>query len=174
MAAKTKRKTATSIRKAHDQRERAGRAAVGGRGVECGVAGTRAVTGRSGLGKGQLACCRVIVKNLGVASPLDGGLKLAALFVLAEMLVDKIVEKFVGKGAVGFGFQRLLHLAEQRDVGKHRFAKDGLAVLNVGLCKFLAFGSDDRRAFFEAQEAEKNGGVDGRKKGVDFEAQLIG
>src|SRR5580693_1715370 len=98
MAAKTKTKTAMSIRNAQVHREPAGRAAVGGRGVWCCVVARGAVagTGRSSLGERQLAGGGVIVENLRVASPLDSGFELALRFVLAEMLVDQIMEKFVG------------------------------------------------------------------------------
>src|SRR5579864_1162390 len=41
--------------------------------------------GGSGLGERELAGGGVVIENFGVAAPLDGGLKLAAGFVLAEM-----------------------------------------------------------------------------------------
>src|SRR6202040_1261015 len=99
MAARTKRKTAMSIRNAQAHREPAGRAAVGGSGVLCCVVASGAVagTGRSGLGEGQLAGGGVVIEKFRVAPPLDGGLELALRFVFAEMFVDKVVEKFGGQ-----------------------------------------------------------------------------
>src|SRR4029077_15430928 len=160
-------------RNAHDHREPAGRTAVGGSGVAGCAAGGSAGTRRSGLGEGQFAGSGVVIKNLGVASPLDGGLELAARLSLAEMLVDEVAEKFVGKRAVRLRFQRLLHLAQQRDISQGGLAEDGFASLNVRASKFLALVSDDGVAFLEAQYSEQNGGVFGGKKRVDFEAQLI-
>src|SRR5271154_1046310 len=104
MAAKIKRKMVMSMRKEKLQREPAGRRSVGGIGVvDGGAAGVRD-KGKSNLGEGQLARGRIIVKELGVAAPLDGGFQLTAGFVFAEMLVQQVAEKFVGKRAIGFGF----------------------------------------------------------------------
>src|SRR5579864_7085147 len=101
-----------SIRNDHAQREPAGRAAAGGSGVEVfGVTrGAAAGTGSSRLGRlserrlgeSQLAGGGVVIENFGVASPLNRGFELAPRLVVAEMFVDQIVEKFVGKRAIGF------------------------------------------------------------------------
>ena len=95
-------------------------------------------------------------------------------FVFAEMFVDQIMEKFVGQRAIGFCLERLLHLAEQRNVGERRLAKHRFARLDVGFRESLAFGRDDGVAFFKAHEAEEHGGIDGRKQSVDFQAQFVG
>src|ERR1700730_10142912 len=176
MAAKTKRKTAISIRKAQAHREPAGRAAVGGSGVLCCVVASGAVGGtrRSGLGERQLAGGGVIIEKLGVAPPLDGGLQLALRLVFAEVLVDEIVEKFGGQRAIGFCFERLLHLAEYRDVGERRFAEHRFARLDVSLCEGVALRRDDGVSFFEADEAEQDRGVHRRKQRVNFETQFVG
>src|SRR5580698_11358707 len=146
-------KTAMSIRKDHAQREPAGRSAVGGSGVVVfGVtSGAAAGTGASRLGRfserrlgeRQFAGGGVVIENFGVASPLNRGFELAARFVFAEMLVDQIVKKFIGQCAIGFCFQRLFHLAKDRNVGKRRFAKDRFARLDVGLAEVIAAGGDD-------------------------------
>ena len=70
------------------------------------------VTVRSSLGEGQLPGGGVVIENFRVTSPLDGGLQLAARFVFAEMLVEKVAEEFVGESAVGFCLERILHLAK--------------------------------------------------------------
>src|SRR5271156_3454019 len=111
MAAKTKRNTAMSMRNAQAQREPAGRTAVGGIGVVCCVAIRVSGTAESGLGECQLARGGIVVKDLRVAAPLNRSFELAAGFVLAVMLVEEIAEKFIRERAIGFGFQRLLHLA---------------------------------------------------------------
>src|SRR6266481_1569305 len=151
MAAKTKRKTAISMRNAQAQREPAGRTPAGGSGAACGTEEMGSGTGGSRLGEGQLAGDGIVVENFGVAAPLDGGFELAAGFVLAEMRLEEVAEKFVLDGAIGFCFEGLLHLAEQRDVGEGGFAKDGFAGLDVGLGKCPAFGSDDGVAFLDAK-----------------------
>src|SRR6266478_1837560 len=174
MAAKTKRKTAISMRNAQAQREPAGRTPAGGSGAACGTEEMGSGTGGSRLGEGQLASDGIVVENFGVAAPLDGGFELAAGFVLAEMRLEEVAEKFVLDGAIGFCFEGLLHLAEQRDVGEGGFAKDGFAGLDVGLGKCPAFGSDDGVAFLDAKHAEKNSRIHGGKKRVDFEAEIRG
>src|SRR6266487_1542019 len=127
IAAKTKRKTAISIRNAQLQREPAGRFKVGGIGVVGALERMRSGTGASGLGERQLAGGGVVIKNFRVAAPLDGGFKLAAGFFLAKMFVEQILEEFIVERAVGFGLERLFHLAKQRNVGKSGFSKNGFA-----------------------------------------------
>jgi hypothetical protein len=162
------------MRNPQAQREPAGRFKVGGRGVACETEEVSAGTGGSGLGQRELAGGGVVIENFGIAPPLNGGFKLAARFVLAEMFVEQVAEKFIAERAIGLGFERLLHLTEQRYVGEGGFAEDGFARLNVRLRERLAFGCDDGVAFFDAQQAEENGGVHGGQERVDFQAQFIG
>src|SRR5271154_275069 len=103
MAAKIKRKMVMSIRNEKLQREPAGRRCVGGIGVVDGGAAAVKDKGESNLSEGQLAGGGIIVKELGVAAPLDSGFELTAGFVFAEMLVQQVAEEFVGKRAIGFG-----------------------------------------------------------------------
>ncbi len=126
------------------------------------------------LSEGQLAGGRVVVENLRVAPPLNRRFQLTPRFVVAEVFVQKIAKKFVRQRAVGFRLQRLLHLPQQRHVRQRRVAKNLLARLNIAAREFLAFRSDDRVAFFNPQQAEKHGGVHGRKQRVDFQAQVVG
>src|SRR6266850_1666090 len=100
-----------SMRKAQLQREPAGRFAGGGRGVVWEAEEVSDGTRGSHLGESQLAGCGVVIENFGVAPPLNGGFKLAAGLVLAEMFVEEVAEEFIAEGAIGFGFQSLFHLA---------------------------------------------------------------
>src|SRR6266478_141650 len=111
-------------------------------------------TGASGLGESQLAGGGVVIENFGVAAPLDGGFELAAGFFLTKMLVEQVAEKFFGQSAVGFGLERLLHLAEQRNIGECGLSKDCFTRLNVRLCERLALRRDDGVAFFDAKHSE--------------------
>src|SRR5580693_9033027 len=129
---------------------------AGGTGLALCAAIVVVVTVRSSLGERQLARSGVVIENLRIAPPLDGGLQLAARFIFAEMFVKEVAEKFVGERAVGFCLERTLHLREQRNIGKRRFAKDGFARLNVCLRVGLTLRSDDGLAFLEAQHAEEN------------------
>src|SRR5271168_938962 len=174
MAAKTKRKTAMSMRKAQAQREPAGRTAVGGIGVVCCVAMRVSGTGESGLGERQLARCGIVVKYLRVAAPLNRSLELAAGFLFAVMLIEEVAEKFIREGAIGFCLQSLLHLAKEGNVGDGGFAKNGFARLDVRGRKGMPLGRDDGVAFFDAEKTEEDGRVDGGQQRVHFEAQLIG
>src|SRR5271169_3469027 len=174
IAATTKRKTEISIRKDQDHREPAGRRMAGGTGLALWEAIVGVVTGRSSLGKGQLARGGVVIENLRVAPPLNGGFQLAARFVLAEVFVEEVAKEFVGERAVRFRFQGILHLAKERNMCESGFAKDRFARLDVRLSVGLSFGSNDGFALFEAEHAEEHGGVHSGEKRVDFEAQLIG
>src|SRR5260370_11906484 len=90
------------------------------------------------------------------------------------MLVKQVTEKFFGQSAVGFSFERLLHLAEQRNIGESGFAKDCFTRLNVRLSKRLALRSDDGVAFFDAKHSEENSSIDSRKECINLETQFIG
>src|ERR1700722_13976206 len=101
-----------SIRNDQVHREPAGRVAVGGSGVRsCVVAsGAVAVTGRLGLGRRQFAGGGVVVEHLAGTAPLNGGFELTLRFVLAEVLVDEVMEKFGGHRAISFCLEGLFHL----------------------------------------------------------------
>src|SRR5260370_15549715 len=101
------------MRNAQLQREPAGRFTVGGSGVASAFERRRSGTGASSLGERQLARGSVIIKNFGVAAPLDGGFELPAGIVLTKMLVKQVPEKLLGQGAVGVVFHGLLPLAKQ-------------------------------------------------------------
>src|SRR5580704_9790625 len=116
MAARTKRKTAISIRKDQDQREPAGRRIAGGTGLALSEAIVGVVTGRSSLGERQLPGGRIVVEDFRVTSPLNGGFQLSARFLLAEVFVEEVTEELVGEGAVRFRFKGVIHLAKQRDI----------------------------------------------------------
>src|SRR5579859_704993 len=173
MAASTKRKTQISIKKDQDQREPAGRLRAGGIGAEVCAASVVGGTGRSGLGESQFARGGVVIENFRIAPPLDGGFQLAARFVLAEMLVEQVAEEFLRERAVRLRLKGIVHLGQQWNVRQRRFAKNRFAGLDVRLGEGVSFRSDDRVAFFEAQQAEQHGRVHCRKKRVHFEAQFI-
>jgi hypothetical protein len=140
MAAKAATNTAMSIKKAQAQREPAGRSSGGGIGAGFVETAAGVGTGESALRKSQFAAGGVVIEEFGVAAPLDGRFELATRFVLAEMFIEQILKKFGWEGATIFGFECLLHLTKERDVGKSSLAKDSLAFLNVGFGKGQAFG----------------------------------
>src|SRR5260370_26280826 len=142
------------MRNAQLQREPAGRFTVGGRGVASALERRRSGTGASSLGERQLARGSVIIKNFGVAAPLDGGFELPAGFVLTKMLVKQVAEKLLVQGAIGFGFQGLLHLAKQGPVGECGFAKDCFARLNVSLRNPLALPPNRPIPFLDPDKAQ--------------------
>src|SRR6266566_2696511 len=152
MVANTNRKTATSISRAQAERAPAGRGAAGGCGVGLTAGSAGAGTVGSRLGEGQFAGLRIIIKNLGIASPLDGGFELPAGFLLAEVLVEQIAEKVLAERAVGFGLEGLFHLPEQRHIGEGGLAEDGFAGLNVGLGEGIAFRRDNGIALLHAKQ----------------------
>src|SRR5690242_12949594 len=173
MAANTKRKTQISIKKDQDQREPAGRLMAGGIGAELCAASVVEGTGRSGLGESQLTRGGVVIENLRVAPPLDGGFQLAARFVLAEMLVEQVAEEFLRERAVRLRLEGIVHLGQQWNVRQRCFAKNRFAGLDVRLGEGVPFRSDDRVAFFETQQAEQHGGVHGGEKRIHFEAKFV-
>src|SRR6202166_4887084 len=108
--------TAISIRKDHGRRGLTGRAGTRGKEPECWETAVVEVTRRLDLGQRELAGRGIVIKNLGVTAPLNGGLQLAARFSRTEMFIDEVMEEFIRKGAIGFGLEGLLHLAQQGNV----------------------------------------------------------
>src|SRR5208337_1142639 len=104
--ANTETKTAMSIRNVHARREPAGRAAAGGSGVWCFGRGAGEGTGSSDLGERQFAAGCVVIEKLGIASPLDRCFQLPPRFILAEVFIKQVLEKFRRQRAVRFGLQR--------------------------------------------------------------------
>src|SRR5258708_37895426 len=104
------------MRNAQLQREPAGRFTVGGSGVASAFERRRSGTGASSLGERQLARGSVIIKNFGVAAPLDGGFELPAGFVPPKRLVKPDAGKRLLPERIRFGCQGLLPTAQLRNV----------------------------------------------------------
>src|SRR3974377_453073 len=128
--------------------------------------GTGGGTGKSSFCQRELPAGGVEIKDFRVTTPLDGGLELTAGFVLAEVFVQQVLEELGGKSAVRLGFEGLFHLAQKRNVGQHRFAKNGFAFLNVALRECLALRSNDGGALVKLEQAKEHGGVDRRQQGI--------
>src|ERR1700688_3369681 len=114
---------AISIRKGHGRRGPTGRAGARGKEPECWETGVVEVTRRLDLGQREFAGRGIVIKNLGVTTPLDGRLQLPPRLCLAEMFIDEVVEEFVRERTIGFGLKGLLHLAQQGDVCESRCSK---------------------------------------------------
>src|ERR1700692_2943046 len=110
--------TAISIKNAHGRRAPTGRAGARSNGPECWETGAAEATRRLDFGQGELAGRGIVIKNLGVTAPLNGRLQLPPRLRLTEMFIDQVVEEFIRERTIGFGFERLLHLAQQGNVGE--------------------------------------------------------
>ena len=53
----------------------------------------------------QSAVLAIVIENFGVAAPVHRGFELALDFVFGEMLVENVVEEFVGDGVIGLALQ---------------------------------------------------------------------
>src|ERR1700726_4405565 len=103
--------TAISIRKDHRRRGPSAPAGARGKEPKCWETGVVEVTRRLDLGQRELAGRGIVIKNLGVAAPLNSRLQLPPRLRFTEMFIDEVVEEFIRKGAIGFGLEGLLHLA---------------------------------------------------------------
>jgi hypothetical protein len=94
------------------------------------------------------------VENLSVAAPVHGSFELAPYFVLAEVLIEDIVEKLLGDGVVRLGVQDSVDLLEDNDMVKRGLAKKNLAGEDVCLRETSALSSNLNIAFFQGGETE--------------------
>src|SRR6185312_8441747 len=76
------------------------------------------------FGKKQLAGSRVVIEDLCVASPLESGLQLPLYFVLAEVFIQDVVEKFVRDGMIRLPPQDRIHLLKQRHMLQGSFPEE--------------------------------------------------
>src|SRR5713226_4172995 len=131
-------------------------------------------TGALRLGEDQPVGCSVVVKQLRVASPVDGDLQLPPGLVLAEVFIEHVVEEVVGQGAVGLGFQRAFDLPQQRHVRQRRLAEQHLAREDVGLGEGPALRGQLDIALVHAEEAQHPAGLDDGQQVVHLHHQLGG
>src|SRR5208282_6569995 len=109
-----------------------------------------------GLGEDQPVRFAIEVENLSVAAPVHGGFKLPLDFILAEVLVEDVVEKLLGNGAIGLGVKDAVDLLQDHDVLKSSLAEKNFAGEDVGFRETSALGGDLDIAFFQCGEAEQN------------------
>src|SRR5215475_10692857 len=67
-------------------------------------------------GQEELPLLGVVVEQLGVAAPIDGGVELADGFLFAEVFVEDVVKELVGDGVGALGGEGAGDLADQGDV----------------------------------------------------------
>ena len=123
---------------------------------------------RSMFRQDEASFFRVVVEDLGVASPVHGGLKLALHFVLTEVLVENIVEEFFRNRMVRLGVQHVVDRLQNRDVAKRSVTEENLTRENVGVDEGDALGSDFDLAFLETSEAEQDRSFDNGKQVVNI------
>src|ERR1700688_2359339 len=102
---------AISIRKGHGRRGPTGRAGARGKEPECWETGVVEVTRRLDLGQREFAGRGIVIKNLGVTTPLDGRLQLPPGLRLTDMLIDPVVEEFIRARTIAPGPKGFLALA---------------------------------------------------------------
>src|SRR5271157_2686400 len=113
-----------------------------------------------GLGENQPVRFAIEVENFSVTAPIHGGIELPPHFILAEVLVENVVEKFLRNGVIRLGMQDAVDLLQDHDVVQRGLAKENFAGENVGLGEESALGGDLDIAFFQGSEAEQHRSLD--------------
>src|SRR5208282_2577629 len=117
-----------------------------------------------GLGENQTMRFAIKVENLSVAAPVHGGIELPLHFILGEMLVENVVEKFLRNGVIRLGVQDAVDLLQDYDVGKRGLAEKNFAGEDVGFRETRALGGDLNIAFFQRGIAQQDRSLDDREK----------
>ncbi len=66
------------------------------------------------FGEDQASLLGVVIEDFGIASPVQGGFKLTFDFVLAEMLVQDVVEELFRNRVVRLGMKNVVDLLQDR------------------------------------------------------------
>src|SRR5271165_5973647 len=80
-----------------------------------------------GLGKNQPSPFAIKIEDLSVAAPVHGSFKLPLHLVLAEVLVEDVVEKLLRNGVIGLGMQNAVDLLQDHDMFQRSLAEKHFA-----------------------------------------------
>ena len=95
-------------------------------------------------------------------------------FVLAEVLVENVIEKFLRNGVVGLGVQDTVDLLQDDDVIECGLAEKNFAGQNIGFRKAGPLGGDFDIAFFQRSKAEQDVGFNDREKIFGVHDEIFG
>src|SRR5437773_1918078 len=116
------------------------------------------------LGQEKTGGIGVIVENLRVSPPGNGGFKLPFDFILAEVLFENVVKEFFRKRPVRLDLERMLDLAKRSDMLKRCPTEKNFSLKNIGFGKRLPLRSNLHIAFFHVYVLEERTGVDDWKE----------
>src|SRR5260370_7884016 len=85
----------------------------------------------------QSISLRVVGENLGISSPIQGGVDLALNLFLGEVLVQNVPEKFQGNRPGRLPLKSIPNLSNQCDMIEHSFAKQLISRYHICSSKFL-------------------------------------
>src|SRR5271154_544854 len=108
------------------------------------------------FGEHQAMRFPIKIKNLSVAAPVHSRIKLSLHFILTEVLVEDVVEKLLGNGAISLGVQDAVDLLQNHDVFKRGLTEKNLAREDVSFRKGCALGGDLDIALFQCGESEQH------------------
>src|SRR5260370_30574314 len=86
----------------------------------------------------QSISLRVVGENLGISSPIQGGIDLALNIFLGEVLVQNVPEKFQRNRPVRLPRKSIPNLLNQCDMIENSFAKELLSCCDICFCTFLS------------------------------------
>ena len=110
------------------------------------------------------------VENFGVASPVHRRFELPLDLVLAEMLVEDVVEKLFGDGMIVLGVQNAVDLLQDHDMPECGLPEQNLA----GFREVSALGGNFHIALFQGSKAEQDGSLDDREKIFGIHDEIFG
>ena len=95
-------------------------------------------------------------------------------FILTEVLVEDVVEKFLRNGVIRLGVQDAVDLLEDDNVAKGSLAEKNLAGKDIGFREVCAVGRDLDIALFQCGEAEQHRSLDDREQVFGIHDQVFG
>src|SRR5277367_3747082 len=115
-----------------------------------------------------------MIKDLRVASPVHRSFKLAFNFILTKMLVENVVEEFVGNRVIRLRFEDAFDALQNGHVLDCGLAKKNFAGQNVGFSESHSFGCNLNVTLLERGKTKKGCGLHDGQKVIHIQGQLLG
>src|SRR5580693_2629261 len=109
-----------------------------------------------------------MIEDLRVASPVHRSFELPLHFVLAEMLVENVVEEFIWNRMIRLRLENAFNTLQNSHMFERGFAKEHLSGENIGFGKSYSFRCNLNIALAERGKTKKCRGLNDGQEVIDI------